>query len=232
MAGKRERGGTTRRRARGAGARAAKGRRARSTGRRLLSWFAAATIWGGLALVGLVGWYAYDLPALSIEPPTRQPSITLIAADGSRFASFGPVYGKAVRLGALPSYLPKAVMAVEDRRFYSHPGVDPLGVLRAIYVNIEAGRIVQGGSTITQQLAKNLFLSPDRTLKRKVQELLLAFWLEWHFTKDQILTLYLNRVYLGAGTHGVDAASWHYFNKPAREVSLYEAAMLAGLLKA
>jgi penicillin-binding protein 1A len=123
-------------------------------------------------------------------------------------------------------------MAIEDRRFYSHAGVDPRGLARAMWVNFRSGKFVQGGSTITQQLAKNLFLTPERTLKRKVQEVLLALWLERTYSKDEILTLYLNRVYLGSGVYGVDAAAKKYFGKSARNVTLLEAATLAGLLKA
>ncbi len=123
-------------------------------------------------------------------------------------------------------------MAVEDRRFYRHWGIDLRGLARAVWVNLRVGEVVQGGSTITQQLAKVLFLTPERTFKRKVQEALLALWLERKFTKDEILSLYLNRVYLGSGTYGVDAAARRYFDKAASEVSLYEAAQLAGLLKA
>ena len=124
------------------------------------------------------------------------------------------------------------MIATEDRRFYHHCGVDPIGLVRAAYANLRAGHVVQGGSTITQQLAKNLFLTPDRTLKRKIQEALLALWLEHKFTKDELLEIYLNRVYLGAGTYGVDAAAHRYFDKSARQVTLYEAAAIAGLLKA
>ncbi len=111
---------------------------------------------------------------------------------------------------------PQAVIATEDRRFYSHFGLDVKGLLRAVYVNFTQGRLVQGGSTITQQLAKNIFLTPERSIHRKGQEVLLALWLERNFTKDQILELYLNRVYFGAGTYGVDAASRKYFGHPAR----------------
>src|SRR6202012_3172307 len=111
-------------------------------------------------------------------------------------------------------------------------GVDPWGLLRAGFADLRAGHIVQGGSTITQQLAKNLFLTPDRTFQRKIQEMLLALWLEHKFSKQQILEIYLNRVYLGAGTYGVDAAAHRYFDKSARDVTLYEAAVIAGLLKA
>src|SRR6185369_16849948 len=123
-------------------------------------------------------------------------------------------------------------LATEDRRFYHHWGVDPLGLLRAIYVNMKTGDVVQGGSTITQQLAKNVFLTPERSLDRKIQETLLALWLERSFTKDQILTIYLNRVYLGAGTYGVEAAARRYFGKSARALNTHESAVLAGLLKA
>jgi penicillin-binding protein 1A len=156
----------------------------------------------------------------------------LVTADGHIVATFGDLYGANLSLNELPSYLPKAVMAIEDRRFYSHAGVDPRGLARAMWVNLRSGKFVQGGSTITQQLAKNLFLTPERTLKRKVQEVLLALWLERTYSKDEILTLYLNRVYLGSGVYGVDAAAKKYFGKSARNVTLLEAATLAGLLKA
>ncbi|MGY8961099.1 MAG: transglycosylase domain-containing protein, partial [Alphaproteobacteria bacterium] len=120
----------------------------------------------------------------------------------------------------------------EDRRFYNHFGMDVIGFARALISNIRAGGIVQGGSTLTQQLAKNLFLTPTRTVTRKIQELMLAIWLEARLSKDEIITLYLNRVYLGAGAYGVEAAAQKYFGKSARRVNLSEAALLAGLLKA
>ncbi len=201
--------------------------------RRLFVWTAVAAIWGSVALVLVIAWYAYDLPEFrTIKKMTRQPSVTIVTVDGTKVASFGGIYGATVSLDSVPPVLPHAVLAVEDRRFYQHFGVDLRGLLRAAWRNLMAGRIVQGGSTISQQLAKNLFLSPERTLRRKVQELLLALWLEYKFSKDQILTIYLNRVYLGAGTYGVDAAARLYFGKTAGEVTLYEAALLAGLLKA
>ena len=125
-----------------------------------------------------------------------------------------------------------AVIAIEDRRFYSHFGIDPIGLARAVFNNLTRGRFTQGGSTLTQQLAKNLFLKPERTLERKVQEVLLALWLEHKHSKDQILEMYLNRVYFGSGAYGVEAASRRYFGKSARDVTLSEAALLAGLLKA
>src|SRR5690606_25004151 len=132
----------------------------------------------------------------------------------------------------LPDSVPAAFIAIEDRRFYHHPGFDPIGMTRAVAANMRAGRVVQGGSTLTQQLAKNLFLSPDQNVKRKVQELMLAVWLEMKFSKKEILALYLNRVYFGAGAYGIEAASQRYFDKGAKDLTVGEAALLAGLLKA
>ena len=199
----------------------------------LAKWSLVGAIWSFFIGLVFVGWLAYDLPDVSrLDRIERQPSVTLIAADGSMLASFGDLYGVPVRLADLPAYLPQAMIATEDRRFYGHFGVDLLGVARAIYVNLREGRLVQGGSGITQQLAKNVFLTPERSIRRKGQEMLLALWLEHSFSKEQILSLYLNRVYFGAGTYGVDAAARKYFGKPASQVSAYEAAMLAGLLKA
>ena len=120
----------------------------------------------------------------------------------------------------------------EDKRFFFHPGIDIKGIVRAAFVNLKSGRIVQGGSTITQQLAKNLFLTPERSFTRKLHELILSFWLEIRFTKQQLLSIYLNRVYLGSGTYGVQAASEKYFNKKVEELNLYECALIASLLKA
>ena len=158
--------------------------------------------------------------------------MTIQAADGTEIYRAGDLVGETVALKNLPPHLMQAVLATEDRRFYSHFGIDPIGLGRAMVRNIRAGRVVEGGSTITQQLAKNLFLTPARTITRKLQEMVVALWLEWEFSKDQILTLYLNRVYLGAGTYGVDAAARRFFQKPAARVNTYEAAVLAGLLKA
>jgi hypothetical protein len=201
--------------------------------RRLVSWTVALVIWAGLGGLGLVAWYAYDLPDVNrLGAVERSPTVTLLDVEGREIASFGALYSGALELSKLPPALPQAVLATEDRRFYDHFGLDLIGLARAAYVNLRQGRIVQGGSTITQQLAKNLFLTPERTLKRKIQETLLALWLEHKLTKDQILTLYLERVYLGAGTYGVDAAARKYFRKPATRLGLAESAMLAGLLKA
>jgi len=192
----------------------------------LLLWTA---ILGGV----FVGYFALTLPDTSeLTRAERRPSVTILAADGSLLTTFGDLFGRPLSLKKMSPYLPKAVIATEDRRFYSHFGVDPIGLARAVFANLAAGRIVQGGSTITQQLAKNLFLTPERSFARKIQETLLALWLEHRFTKDQILEIYLNRVYLGAGTYGVDAAAHRYFNKSARRTNLYESAAIAGLLKA
>lgn len=198
-----------------------------------LKWGTVAAIWTGFIGLVFVAWCAYDLPDVSkLNEIKRRASVSLIASDGSLIASYGDLYGSAVALRDLPPHLPAAVIATEDRRFYDHFGIDLLGLARAVYVNLREGRLVQGGSGITQQLAKNIFLTPERSLHRKGQEVLLALWLEREFTKDQILELYLNRVYFGAGTYGVDAAARKYFGRPASEVTLFESAMLAGMLKA
>jgi penicillin-binding protein 1A len=202
---------------------------------RLIGYGLTLLVWGTVGVAGVVAWYAYDLPdieRLEEAAGKRAPTVTVQAADGTVLAHYGELYGVAVQLYELPPHLPHAVLAIEDRRFYEHAGVDMIGVARAIWTNLWAGTVRSGGSTISQQLAKNLFLSSDRTVRRKVQELLLAFWLEQRFGKDQILTIYLNRVYFGQGAYGVDAAARRYFNKPATQVTTYEAAMLAGLLKA
>jgi penicillin-binding protein 1A len=189
-------------------------------------------IWLVVAVAAVLGWYALQLPKIDLEATWRRPGVTVLAADGALLANYGDLYGTAYAVKDLPPYLPGAVIAIEDRRFYSHFGVDPIGLVRAAWANHRAGHVVQGGSTLTQQVAKNLFLTSERSLKRKVQEVLLALWLEHRYAKDQILGIYLNRVYLGAGAYGVDAAARLYFGKPATRVSLHEAAVLAGLLKA
>ena len=163
---------------------------------------------------------------------TRQPSTIITAENGNEVKTFGSVYSEVIHLNELPSYVPDAIISTEDRRFYSHFGFDIIAFTRAMLTNIFMGRYAQGGSTISQQVAKNLFLTQQKTIKRKTQELLLAFWLEHKFTKEQILTLYLNRVYLGAGTYGIEAASQKYFQKSSRDMNLLEAAIIAGMLKA
>ena len=190
-------------------------------------------IWVGLAAAAAVAYYASKLPPIDqLTVPKRPPNIAIMSAEGQLLANRGDTGGAAVRIADLPPYLPKAFVAIEDRRFYSHFGVDPVGIGRAVLRNITGRGTMQGGSTLTQQLAKNLFLTQERTLPRKIQEAILALWLEHRYTKPQILELYLNRVYFGSGAFGVEAAARRYFGHGAREVSLQEAAMLAGLMKA
>jgi penicillin-binding protein 1A len=192
-----------------------------------------AAIWGVLSCVLLLLWFARDLPRPDdVVAAGRRPSLVLQDRTGQTFASFGDIVGDKLLLADLPPYLPAAAVAVEDRRFWQHPGIDLVALARAAWVDLTAGHVVQGGSTITQQVAKTLFLTNARTLRRKVQELLLTLWLEHNFTKDQILEIWLNRVYLGSGAWGVDAAARVYFGVSARHVTLWQAAMLAGLPRA
>jgi penicillin-binding protein 1A len=188
---------------------------------------------GALGLTAVFGyiWFTLNQQGL-LKIPERDPGIIILASDGSVLAEQGSFNGDDVRLAELPDYVPNAVIAIEDRRFYSHMGVDPIGLLRAAYANYNSGRVVQGGSTLTQQLAKNLFLTPERTIERKLQEVVLAVWLESHFSKEEILQLYLNRVYFGAGATGIEKAARTYFQKSASELDIAEAATLAGVLKA
>jgi penicillin-binding protein 1A len=188
---------------------------------------------GFVGVAGIVAYYASKLPPMADwTVPQRPANIRIVAENGTLITNRGGAGGSTLTLDEMPPYLPEAVVAIEDRRFYHHFGIDPLGLLRAAWVNFSAGGVVQGGSTLTQQLAKNLFLEPDRTFERKIQEVILALWLEARLTKKQILELYLNRVYLGAGAYGVDAAAHVYFGKSARSLTLAEAATLAGMLKA
>ncbi|MDR3465051.1 MAG: penicillin-binding protein 1A [Xanthobacteraceae bacterium] len=199
---------------------------------RLVYWGAVLGLWGAIAVVGVVVWVGAHLPPIqALEIPKRPPTIQIVGADGSVLANRGEMAGANVALKDLPPYLPKAFIAIEDRRFYSHYGVDPVGIARALVANILHRGVSQGGSTLTQQLAKNLFLTQERTMQRKLQEAELAIWLERKHSKAEILELYLNRVYFGSGAYGVEAAAQRYFGKPARNVTVAEAAMLAGLVK-
>lgn len=199
----------------------------------ILKWGFIFSIWiaifGAMALI----YYLHDLPSLSeMEAQKNRQTIEINYSDDEPVTKFGGIYGSEIDFYELPSNLINAVVATEDRRFFSHHGIDIFGILRASYANHEAGHIVQGGSTITQQLAKLLFLTPDRNFKRKIQEILLALQLERNFTKEQIITCYLNRAYFGAGNYGVGNAAKFYFGKNVAHINLNEAAMLAGLLKA
>lgn len=199
----------------------------------LFKWTIILGIWG-VILGGLtLTYFAWDLPRPEAAlDAARRPSLTLADDTGHIYASFGDVVGEPLRLADLPPWLPEAAVDVEDRRFWTHPGIDIIGILRATVVNITHGRMIQGGSTITQQVAKNLFLTNARTFKRKIQELLLTVWLEQHFTKSEILEIWLNRVYLGSGAWGVDAAAQMYFGISARKLNLWQSAVIAGLPRA
>jgi penicillin-binding protein 1A len=197
------------------------------------------------ALAGVAAWrgwvyvqetYLADMPPLpdreALFAMNRAPAITFVDRAGQVIASRGPRFGDRVTLAGLPPHIAQAFLAVEDRRFYEHKGVDPRAILRAAYVNWKAKRVVEGGSTLTQQLAKGLFLTPERTLKRKIQEAAMAWRLEQMLSKDEVLELYLNRVYFGANTFGVDGAARTYFGKPASQMTVAEAALIASLPKA
>jgi penicillin-binding protein 1A len=178
-------------------------------------------------------WFTWDLPRPSAAVAAmRRPSLVLTDQSGRSFTHFGDLSGGTVRLANVPAYLPEAVVAVEDRRFWEHGGLDLIGMARAMAVDLVSGRVVQGGSTLTQQVAKTLFLSNARTVRRKAQELILTLWLTRHFTPSEILEIYLNRVYLGAGAWGMDAAAQTYFGVRAQNLTLWQAAMLAGLPRA
>ena len=198
-----------------------------------IKWAFVAGLWFALLLGLTLAWFARELPDITEQMIfERRPTITILANDGTVIDRYGDIKGETVNVKDLPKHVSDAIIATEDRRFYYHFGLDPIGIVRAFGVNIVRGGFVQGGSTITQQLAKNLFLSRERTLKRKIQEAMLAVWLETKLTKDEILSAYLNRVYLGSGAYGIDAAARVYFNKSAKQLTIREAATIAGLLKA
>jgi penicillin-binding protein 1A len=199
---------------------------------RVAYWGVVASLWAVIAVIGGTILIGIHLPPIqSLEIPKRPPSIQIADLNGRLLATRGEFYGDPVSLKQLPRHVPQAFIAIEDRRFYSHYGVDPVGVARALYANVLRRGVAQGGSTITQQLAKNLFLTQERTLTRKVQEVALALWLERKFSKTEIIELYLNRVYFGAGAYGIEAAAQRYFSKPAQKLNVAEAAMLAGLVR-
>jgi penicillin-binding protein 1A len=201
--------------------------------KRSVALFFSVVTWGSIGFGGILLWYSYDLPDVHrLKGGTRQSNISIFAEDKTLLATYGDLFGPPVALKDLPPHVPEAFIATEDRRFYAHFGLDLIGLFRAAFKNFHAGHIVQGGSTISQQLAKNLFLSGDRAFRRKVQEALLALWLEHAFNKEEILTIYLNRIYFGAGAYGIEAAALRYFGKSAHALSVREAALLAGAIKA
>lgn len=183
-------------------------------------------------LVVAIGWLAVTAPlSRSLKPPTP-PSITLTADDGTPIARRGAIIGAPVSVKDLPRHVPEAFLAIEDRRFYHHWAIDPRGIARAMFHNVRSGGVREGGSTITQQLAKNAFLDNDRTAGRKLREVMIAFWLEAWLSKDEILSRYLSNVYFGDNVYGLTAAAKHYFGVAPDDLSVGQAAMLAGLVKA
>ena len=207
--------------------------RRRRLGWRIAKWSLVFVLWLAVLGAGFVGYYGHDLPDTEhLTGPETPLAITVLAADGSEVATVGEMWGELIPADEMAPVLPEAVLAIEDRRFFTHGGIDAFGVIRAAWRNAVEGRVVAGGSTISQQVAKLVFLSPERSVKRKIQEAMLAFWLEREFTKEEILTIYLNRAYFGSGAYGVDAAARRYFGRSARDVNLAQAAMIAGLLKA
>ncbi len=199
----------------------------------LIYWTLVAAVWGAIALVAFLAVFAWDLPDTSkLYDVERQPSISYLDRSGAVVAVRGSQYAPPVDIANLPPYVPAAFVAIEDRQFYHHFGFNPWGIVRSLVWNAtHPNGNRRGGSTITQQLARNLFLTNDQTLRRKAQELILAVWLEVKFSKQEILALYLNRVSFGGGAYGIEAAAQRYFNKPANQLTLGEAALLAATMK-
>lgn len=200
---------------------------------RLFVWGGSLALLGVLALAVAVALKVQSMPSFEqIKAQQNEQMIVVRARDGTQLVSLGPSYGKWVGHREIPQVMKDAMLSVEDRRFYNHPGIDPIGLARSFWVRFQEGRFTQGGSTITQQLARTVFLNNSKTLARKLNEAVLALALEWKFSKDQILELYLNKVYFGGGAYGIDSASRKFFGHPATDISLPEAAIIAGLVKA
>ncbi|MFK4004993.1 transglycosylase domain-containing protein [Qipengyuania sp. NPDC077563] len=207
---------------------------------RVKVWFRRMLLWGtGIAVLGLiflaiaVAFAARSLPSYyQLKATQNAQTIVVRARDGSELVELGPSYGKWITANEIPQVMKDAMISVEDRRFYSHPGVDPYGLTRAVYVWATGENRLGATSTITQQLARNVFLNSNRSLDRKLREAILAMAMEWKFSKEQILELYLNKVYFGGGAYGIDSASRNFFSHPATELSTAEAAIIAGLVKA
>ena len=209
-------------------------RRRRSFLQGLFYWGAVLFVWGLIFTVAFLAVFAADLPdTSSLSGVKRQPSVSYLDRSGALVSVRGSQYAPPVDLDRLPPYVPAAFVAIEDRWFYWHYGFNPWGIIRSQVYNLtnRGGGPLRGGSTITQQLARNLFLTMDQTYRRKAQELVLAIWLETRFTKKEILALYLNRVYFGAGAYGIEAASHRYFGKPAEQLTIGDSALLAGMMK-
>ena len=200
---------------------------------KLFYWLVVMGVWAGIAVAGVVVYFALQMPSADTwAVPERPPNIRVLAANGQLISNRGKTGGEAVSLRELPYYVPAAFIAIEDRRFRDHFGIDIIGLGSVALESLRAGGVTRGASTLTQQLAKNLFLTPDQTVERKAQEALLALWLERNYTKDDILELYLNRVFFGHNSTGIEAAAQTYFGKSARNLSLGEAAILAGSVQA
>ncbi len=201
--------------------------------RRLFVWGGSIALLGALSLLVAVFLAAQSLPEFDqIKTTQSEQMIVVRARDGTQLVSLGPSYGKWLGHDQIPQVMKDALLSTEDKRYYSHIGVDPIGLARSFYVRFKEGRWKQGGSTITQQLARTVFLNNSRTFGRKLREAVLALALEWKFSKEQILELYLNKVYFGGGAYGVDSASRKFFGHPGTEMKLEEAAIIAGLVKA
>ncbi len=201
--------------------------------RRLVVWAVSLAVVGVLALGVAVGLTARSLPEFEeLKGSQVGQTILVRARDGTELVSIGPSYGRWLSHEQIPQIMRTAMVSVEDRRFHSHPGIDPIGLARAGFVSISTGKSVRATSTITQQLARTVFLNNNRSYTRKLREAGLALAMEWKFSKDQILELYLNKVYFGGGAYGVDAASRKFFGHPGTEITLPEAAIIAGLVKA
>lgn len=186
-----------------------------------------------MAVLAIVAHSSKDMPsAKNFYTPNRPVSVQIVDRYGRDLVTRGAAEMKRAKLDTLPPHVAQAFIATEDRRFYDHTGVDPIGLIRAAERNLKAGRVVQGGSTLSQQLIKNVFLTPEQTYRRKLQEMMLSIWLEYKFTKEEVLEAYLSRVYFGGGAWGLEAASQTYFGKEAKDLSISEAAILAGALKA
>ena len=228
-------------RGRAPGGKAARGRRKRERRPitlggvlfKLFYWLVVLGVWAGIAVAGVVVYFAMQMPSADTwAVPERPPNIRVLAANGQLISNRGKTGGEAMTIRELPYYVPAAFISIEDRRFREHFGIDIIGLASVALESIRAGGVTRGASTITQQLAKNLFLTPDQTLQRKAQEALLALWLERNYSKDEILELYLNRVFFGHNATGIEAAAQTYFGKSARNLSLGEAAILAGSIQA
>jgi penicillin-binding protein 1A len=200
---------------------------------KLLVWLGALGVLAVSLIFGVVFFEAQSLPSMdSLKSSQNGQTILVRARDGSQLVVIGPSYGQWLDYDHIPQVMKDAIVSTEDRRFRDHIGIDPIGMARSAAVNVKSGHRRQGASTITQQLARTIFLNNDRTFSRKIKEIFIAMALEWKFSKDQILELYLNKVYFGGGAYGIDAASRKFFAHAGTQMSLPEAAIVAGLVKA